>query len=59
MDDKMEKKFVICGGNVSDGFDFYGLFTDPATAVEWADKEITSNWSLIVLSDPYDYTENS
>lgn len=53
---KKSKTYVICTGNVCDGFKFYGPFDDANEAVDFASDNY-EQWDVIPIEPPKEYVQ--
>jgi hypothetical protein len=42
--------YLVIAGNPIDGISIHGLFADPDTATQWAEKEITDDFWVVEIN---------
>ncbi len=47
-----EETSLIISGNLFDGFNFFGPFSDHESAIEWAEKTVSGEWLVATLHVP-------
>ncbi len=45
----MENSFIVCAGNIADGFVFHGPFDSLGEAAEWGDKNVEPEYWIATL----------